>query len=109
MAGVAEIQGGAWMAADGNRTHARIDVSNASPGGEHPWHVHRGRCGSNGQVLGNANDYPLLKIDGDGKASKEAHLDLMLPTYGDYSVNVHASRSNMETIVACSNLGAPTR
>lgn len=109
MAGVVQIKGSTWMAADGNKTHARIDISNASPGGQHPWHVHRGRCGSNGSIVGDASDYPLLKVDGDGKAGAEAHLDLPLPTYGDYFVNVHASQNNLQTVIACANLAAPTR
>lgn len=109
MAGIVQIQGSTWMAADGNRTHARIDISNATPGGEHPWHVHRGQCGSNGSIVGDASAYPLLKIDGDGKAGSAVHLDMPLPSFGDYYVNIHASQQNLQTIIACANLAAPTR
>ena len=109
MAGVVQIRGDTWMAAEGNRTITRIDIRNASPGGEHPWHVHSGRCGSNGSIVGDASAYPLLEVDGDGEARAVAHLNLPLPTWGDYYVNVHASQTNLQTIIACANLARPTR
>ncbi len=109
MAGVTQIRGTTSMAAMDGMTHVAIELQNASPGGEHPWHVHRGRCGSNGSIVGDPGRYPILKIDGDGKAAKDAHLDMALPTSGDFYVNVHAGTSNMATIVACANLAPPTR
>ncbi|HUF50053.1 MAG TPA: hypothetical protein VMN60_04435 [Longimicrobiales bacterium] len=108
MEGVVQIQGRTWMGADGNQTTARIDINNATRGGEHPWHVHEGRCGSGGRIVGDAGTYGVLKIDSDGRASREVRLNMPLPTYGDYHVNVHAATSNMQTIVACANLAAPT-
>jgi hypothetical protein len=109
MAGVIQIRGSASLAAEGSQSVAAIEIHNATRGGVHPWHVHLGRCGSGGAILGDASAYPLLKVGGDGKAEQSAKLAVPLPYSGEYSVNVHASAANMGTVVACSNLAPPAR
>ena len=112
MAGAVQVRGSGWMAArdkDPSATVAHVAIANAAPGGEHPWHVHRGRCGADQGVLGPAADYPVLKVGGDGQAQADATLPLPLPSEGEYFINVHASAANMGTIVACGNLAPPAR
>jgi hypothetical protein len=112
LAGVSDIRGQGWMAADPKdqgQTRAHVEVSNAVPGGQHPWHVHRGQCGSDQGVFGPADAYKPLKVSGDGRASENATLSVALPKSGSYFVNVHASAKNMSTIVACGNLAPPSR
>jgi hypothetical protein len=112
LAGVTDIRGQAWMAADvkdPNQTRAHIEISNAVPGGRHPWHIHRGQCGHDQGVLGPSDAYKPLKVESNGRASSTADVPLVLPKTGDYSVNVHASARNMSTIVACGNLAPPAR
>jgi hypothetical protein len=112
LSGVVDMRGSAWMGPDdknADRTRAGVDVYNAVPGGVHPWHVHRGRCGADQGVMGPAEEYPLLKVGQNGRASAEAQLSVPSPRTGEYSVNVHASPKNMRTIVACGNLAPPAR
>jgi hypothetical protein len=48
LAGVSAIGGSGWMGPqekNADRTDAEVNVSNAVPGGKHPWHVHRGGAG----------------------------------------------------------------
>jgi hypothetical protein len=71
--------------------------------------VHIGSCGSDQGILGPANGYPPLKVNGDGRADADAVLPIELPRQGQYFVNVHASAANMSTIVACGNLAPPSR
>jgi len=92
---------------DTNRTRAYGSVTNAVPGGEHPWHVHVGRCGQDQGIFGPADAYRTLKIDDDGNAEAEAEIPAALPTSGEYFINVHASQNNMHTIIACGNLAPP--
>lgn len=70
-------------------TTATIQLQGASSGSRHPWHIHRGTCGSNGPIVGPATAYPLLVVGSDDDA---------------YYVNVHASPENMGTIVSCGQL-----
>jgi len=110
--GAVQVKGTGWMGeekGDTNKTRAFVSIQNAVPGGEHPWHVHMGQCGSNGQILGQADAYNPLQVGGDGKASATAELALALPRTGQYHINVHASRNNMGTIIACGNLAPPIR
>jgi hypothetical protein len=112
LAGVSEMRGQGWMGADqGERgqTRAHVEISNAVPGGQHPWHVHRGQCGSDQGILGPADSYKPLRVDGNGRAREEAVLPVTLPRTGSFFINVHASARNLSTIVACGNLAPPAR
>jgi hypothetical protein len=112
LAGVSDIRGSGWMAADPKeqgQTRAQVDIANAVPGGKHPWHVHRGQCGQDQGILGAADAYKPLKVEGNGKASESAVLSIPLPRGGSYFINVHASAQNLSTIIACGNLAPPAR
>jgi hypothetical protein len=112
LAGALQIQGQGWMGANeknADQTLAGVEISNAAPGGVHPWHVHRGQCGSDQGIFGPADAYEPLKVEGDGRASATAELPMALPRTGSFFVNVHASSRNMSTIVACGNLAPPAR
>jgi hypothetical protein len=69
--------------------------------------VHQGRCGDNGPVVGSAGAYKALSVGSNGQASENASLSMELPMSGNYYVNVHASASNMSTIISCGNLAPP--
>jgi len=112
LAGAVQVKGAGWMAGeedDSSKTRAFVAVQNAVPGGEHPWHVHLGQCGADRGILGSADAYEPLRVGGNGEAEAGAELDLPVPVAGQYFINVHASRNNMGTIVACGNLAPPSR
>ena len=112
LSGVVDIRGGAWMGPDEKnpeRSRAHVDIFNAVPGGVHPWHVHRGRCGADQGIFGPADAYQPLKVGDKGRASSEAELPVPTPRTGEFFVYVHASTRNMRTIVACGNLAPPAR
>lgn len=111
LAGVTQVRGTGWMGSHGKdttRTEAHVAIENAAPGGQHPWHVHVGQCGADRGILGPADAYSVLKVNGSGKAEGDATLPLVMPRSGQYFINVHASASNMGTIVACGNLAPPS-
>ena len=110
LAGALQIRGTAWMGykeKDSTQTHAQVSIENAAPGARHPWHVHIGQCGNDQGIFGPADKYPVLKVGGDGRADADAFLPVPLPHQGQYFVNVHASATNMGTIVACGNFAPP--
>jgi hypothetical protein len=112
LTGVSAIRGQAWMGSDqknSEQTRAHVDITNAVPRGVHPWHVHRGQCGSDQGILGPADAYRALKVEGDGRATSDAALPIPVPKTGAFFVNVHASARNMGTIIACGNLAPPAR
>ena len=112
LAGVSAIRGSGWMGPqekNADRTEAEVSVSNAVPGGKHPWHVHRGRCGADQGIFGPADSYKPLEVNNDGRATSKAELAVATPRTGEFFINVHASRQNMSTIVACGNLAPPAR
>jgi hypothetical protein len=110
LAGALQVAGTAWMGykeKDSTQTRAHVAIENAAPGARHPWHVHIGQCGSDHGIFGPPDAYPVLKVGGNGKAEADADLPLPTPRQGQYFVNVHASATNMGTIVACGNLAPP--
>ncbi len=110
LAGAVQVKGMGWMAGDDTaKTRAFASIENAVPGGEHPWHVHRGRCGVDRGIFGPADAYDPLRVDGKGRAEASAELPVAVPTSGEYFINVHASANNMGTILACGNLAPPSR
>jgi hypothetical protein len=109
LTGALEVHGTAWMGPSAGNTVAGVSISNAAPGGVHPWQINHGRCGENGPILGSADAYPPLNVAGDGTAAAQASLAIPLPDSGQYHVNVHAASDNMGTIIACGNLAPPSR
>jgi hypothetical protein len=108
--GAVQVRGTGYVARDPNGSKAVIHLSNATPGGVHPWSVRVGHCGNNDNpVFGDPSAYPNLKVDKDGTAQTSATLSVPFPTSGDYSLEVRASPTNTGTIIACGNLAPPTQ
>jgi hypothetical protein len=110
LAGAVQMNGSASMAPGVKRgtTEVVMKLGNTSPGGVHPWAIHRGQCGADEGVFGASEDYPPLRVGTDGTGSSRATVALDTPSGGDYFVSVQASAANHELTVACGNLAAPT-
>lgn len=85
-------------------TGVSLSIAGAQSGARHPWHIHRGTCGSGGPIVGDASAYPVLAVGGNGQASASANLNVALNEDGSYYVNVHRSPSDLGTIVSCGAL-----
>ena len=111
LAGAVQMTGQISMAPGSNagNTNVALILANASPGGMHPWQLHRGQCGADDGVFGSASDYKTLKVDEQGRASVSASVPVVMPSDGRYFVSVAASEANSTTIVACGNLASPTQ
>ena len=82
-----------------------LQVSGATPGATYPWHIHSGSCADGmTPVVGTPSLYTALGTSGDGTASLTTNLPITLDVNQRYHVNVHASPTNMGTIVACGDL-----
>jgi hypothetical protein len=88
-------------------TDVRVDLSNATPGGVHPWGLHRGQCSDDQGLVGERSEYGSIEVGDNGQATASANVDLHTPSSGMYSVRVTASAMNTNTIVGCANLAPP--
>jgi Cu/Zn superoxide dismutase len=86
------------------QTQATLNLAGATAGAVHPWHIHSGTCAQPGGVVGPATAYTAASVGADGTATVVVTLPFATPTSGAYSVNVHASPSEMGTYVACADL-----
>ena len=86
------------------KTQASISIEGATAGGQHPWMIHEGTCNMPGQAVGMASDYPLVTIGSDGRGTASANIMARLDEAKDYVVVLHASQSDMTTVVACGDL-----
>jgi len=110
LAGAVQMNGSASMAPATKRgnTAVALDLANATPGGLHPWQLHRGQCGSDQGIIGSPALYPTAKVGHDGRAVAIANLPYDAPTTGSFFVVVRASAANDALTVACGNLAPPT-
>ena len=91
------------LVADG-KTTVSVNLANAMAGQQLPWHVHKGRCDNDMGIVGSASQYPVIVVANDGTASANTVLGVSLDEAENYFVNVHASPTNLQTIVACGDL-----
>lgn len=98
------VRGSAKAQSVGVGTGITISVEGATADAHLPWHVHRGVCGDNGPIVGDATAYPALHAGADGKASANATIGVALDEKESYYVNVHNSPTDLGTIVACGKL-----
>ena len=80
-----------------------ISINNATPGAQHPWHVHTGTCSAGGGIVGSMSNYPVLTVNSSGEASANATISTALNEQSRYHVNVHRSTSDL-TVISCGNL-----
>jgi hypothetical protein len=98
------ITGDATARVIAGTTTTTINLRGAMAGGRHPWHVHSGSCGSGGPIVGDPGAYQPIAIGENGAGTSSAQIALQLNEAERYHVNVHASASDMATIVACGDL-----
>jgi hypothetical protein len=111
LAGVVQMSGSGSISPGSKRgtTEVVLKVANSSPGGLHPWAIHRGQCGADEGVFGALDNYQPLRVSSDGTGLSTATVGLDTPTTGNYFVSVQASAANSGMTVACGNLAAPTQ
>jgi hypothetical protein len=111
LAGAVQIKGSASMqpAGSGKNTLLSVSLSNATPGGVHPWQVRRGQCGADQGAFSSEARYQPIKIGDDGRGEASITVPGAPPEAGEYFVTVYASAANSETVVACGNLAPPSR
>lgn len=91
------------LVADG-KTNVSVNLANAMAGQRLPWHVHKGTCDSDMGIVGSPSQYPVIVVANDGTASATTVLGVSLDEAENYFINIHASPTNLQTIVACGDL-----
>ena len=108
-AGDEHVFGSATVSPDksGKGFTAKVNIAGATPKSTHPWHVHKGTCGNDQGVVGGGSSYTPIKVGDDGKGTSSAKVSAPLDPNDTYMVNIHASPTDMKTIVACGPLTKP--
>lgn len=102
--GYAGISATARALSEPGQTRVTVNLSGAPAGGVHPWHIHEGKCGSGGGVVGDPAAYPPLRPASGGTVVQSATIGVPLNETSEYHVNVHLSPQAMQTIIACGDL-----
>lgn len=110
LAGAVQMSGSASMAPGRKQgtTQVVLTLANTSPGGVHPWAIHRGQCSADEGVFGALDNYAPLRVDSKGTGVSNATVAITAPVAGNFFVSVQASPANPALTVACGNLAAPT-
>jgi hypothetical protein len=102
--GYESLTGRADLRSINSETSISISLNGARSGSTHPWHLHDGTCDSTGPIVGPASAYSPLVVGNEGQAVASARLTMGLNEAKQYNINVHASPSELSTIIACGNL-----
>ena len=100
----ASFRGNARARVIAGTTTTTLQVTGGTPGARHPWHLHSGTCATGGPIVGEPSAYPPIVIGNDGSGQQSAQIQLQLNEAQRYHLNVHASATEMSTIVACGDL-----
>lgn len=86
------------------QTRVIFDLKDGTSNSVMPWHVHYGVCGNDKEIVGEPGNYPPLVIDGGGGLRAVALLPVELTTKSTYVLHLHASPTDMKTVIACAVL-----
>jgi hypothetical protein len=89
-----------------NELRAKVSVRGAPVDQQMPWEIRSGNCGENGDQLGAQAAYRTISVRSDGTGDVTATLKITLEAGKTYSVNILASRTNRDRVVACGVLNA---
>jgi hypothetical protein len=92
--------GTATLTAAGDKTTVVISLDNA-PADPQPAHIHKGSC----KELDPTPAYALANV-ADGKSTTDVDVPLQELEDADYAINVHKSTAEVETYVACGDIGS---
>ena len=100
--GTSGISGTASGTTAHDSVHVTVNITGGQAGATYPWHIHEGTCADAAPpIVGPPTAYPPLVAGADGKATIAAHIPAGLNEAKNYIINVHASPTNLGTIVAC--------
>ena len=85
-------------------TAVELTLTGDQAGSTRPWRIHKGTCENDQGVVGEPSAFAPVAVGADGKGVAKATLAAPLAADGAYFVAVHASSSDMRTIVACGAL-----
>ena len=98
------LSGNTTIAVLNGRTTATVTLNGGTPGMSYPFMIHEGTCSAPGQVVGDMSAYTPITIGQDGTGTATVTLQTQLKESTKYVLAVHASSSDMATIVACGEL-----
>ena len=104
MGSYAMMSGSASAKVAEGRTDATVTLTGGTSGQVHPWAIHEGKCSALGMMVGTMSAYPDITIGANGNGQANVQLNARLDEAKDYAVAVHASHSNMATVIACGDL-----
>ncbi len=80
----------------------KVTLTGGTAGATYPWHVHEGKCtDASPPIVSNPSEYPPLVVGAGGTATANAHVTVKLNESKNYIINIHASPTNLGTIIAC--------
>ena len=101
--GGGQISGKAKLTPTGKagEMRAEIEIRGAGFQNQMPWAVRTGRCGEQGQEIGNPISYRMLTSAGDGTARVNTNVQVTIPDGQTHSVVVYRSQNERSVIVSC--------
>ena len=87
-----------------NGTTVQLSMARDHPGNDRVWHIHQGTCTEDKGIVGATDQFPAFHINENGNGTATATLAAPLAEHASFFVSVHASATEMKTVIACGNL-----
>ncbi|HEX2781714.1 MAG TPA: hypothetical protein VHM30_19570 [Gemmatimonadaceae bacterium] len=86
------------------QARAIFALAGGTPNAVIPWHVHFGVCGNDRMIVGSPANYPPLVLGNNGAINAIAQLPVQLADAQAYVIHLHASPSDIHSVIACAPL-----
>jgi hypothetical protein len=107
VAGYGQVTGSVRAVVSSGTTALFINLRGAAPGAVHAWRLHRGPCGSDGELLADTGAVlPTLAPGEDGTVRLTTTLAATLQRGAAYHVTVHLSPERPDVVIACAELSS---
>jgi hypothetical protein len=102
------VTGFATMSASQGGNSTVINMTLGGPRGTYIWHIHEGKCGNTGVLMGDKSNYPPVQVGDSGQVMFRTNLNFTPPAGGTYSIEVHqgSDPASEGKVVACGTLRA---
>lgn len=100
------VTGFATMSAGQEGNRAVVAMTLGGPSGTYIWHIHEGKCGSLGVLMGDKSNYPPVQVGDSGQITFRVSLNFPPPAGGSYAIEVHqgSDPGSEGNVVACGTL-----
>ena len=104
MEGYRDTRGSAYARPTETGTQIALTLESGFSGSRFAWDFREGTCGTPGQLIGDANAYPMVILGDRGMGNSVADVTVRMDAGKKYFVNLYSLAAEQRTPIACAML-----